>query len=92
MSDGTRGLALRDALIAFLFHGPGLRFFTRFRMSRWLFRTNLIALGVTLGAMAALAIFGPVGVRTKATFAAWLVGHFGWSLFLSAYVYRASSR
>jgi hypothetical protein len=78
------------ALIAFLFHGPGLRLLTSFRMSRSLFRANLVALGITLAAMAYAGAVAPVGSKGAAIFLAWIVGHFGWSAILSFSVLRAA--
>ncbi len=75
------------ALIAFVGHAPGLWWFARRRLGPRALRVNLVAVALTLLAMAVAHGFpggdGPWG----RVLVAWLVGHFSWSCVLAAWVF-----
>jgi hypothetical protein len=73
------------AVVAFLLHAPGLRFFFGALSARAL-RENAIAVAATLMAMAAAALATRSGY---AVFACWLVCHFAWSTRLAWLVRRS---
>jgi hypothetical protein len=78
----------KRAIVAFLFHGPGLRMFTSYRFSRSLVRTNVVAIAITL---IVTALAGSVFLehRALAALVAFTTGHFAWSAYLARHVYRA---
>ncbi|MCA9693609.1 MAG: hypothetical protein KC636_28700 [Myxococcales bacterium] len=78
----------RLALLAFLFHGPGLRLLAGYRFSRPLFRANVVALALTLAAMAVALLAAPPGSRGLPVLIAWAIGHFAWSVILASVVSR----
>ena len=78
------------AAIAFVFHAPGLRLLTGYRLRPPIVRLNFIAVGLTLVAM---AIAGwTCERRLWAVFTAWVVCHFLWSTCLAGMVLLERSR
>ncbi len=74
----------RAALLAFLFHAPGLYLLTPYRLSAAQGRTNAVALLLTFAVMG-------IGAMQQAwgfVLVAWLIGHFGWSAYLARTVWR----
>jgi hypothetical protein len=69
-------------LVAFLFHAPGL-WLTGVRLGPATLRTNALALGVTLAAMAAAWVQTASVVLTVAL---WLAGHLAWGAWLARLV------
>jgi hypothetical protein len=74
------------ALIAFLGHVPGLKLFARCRFTPALVRVNVVAVVLTLVAMAAAWLAAEGGQRGWWTLVAWLVGHFLWSTIFAAWI------
>lgn len=72
----------RAALLAFLFHAPGLYLFTPYLMNSMQGRTNAIALLLTFIAMGLGAL-----LSWHFVFVAWLIGHFSWSAYLARLVW-----
>lgn len=73
-------------LLAFAFHYPGLRLLAGVRLDRQTARWNVVAAVATLIAMAVTAV--TAARPLTATFYAWLIGHFVWSVVLSFRVAR----
>ncbi len=78
----------RLALIAFVFHGFGVRWLAHERLGRRLFRQNVVAVLGTLAGVAAAFAFASAEQRSSGAWAAFLVGHFGWGTYLAARVYQ----
>ncbi len=79
------------AALAFVFHAPGVVVLAGRRLTRRARRVNLLALALTLLAMAAaylLAVDGGVG---RAVLVTWLVGHFAWSVLFSVWIARGGA-
>ena len=75
----TSGDLTRRAVAA-CFHAPGLRLFYSIRLTPRLFRYNLLAVGLTLAAMA--VVFASTRSWLPVT-AAWAVGHTLWGAWLA---------
>lgn len=69
------------AAIAFAFHAPGLRFLAGYRLRAPIMRLNVVAVGLTLVAMAIAA--STFERRLLAVFTAWVTCHFLWSTCLA---------
>ena len=81
---------LGHAAIAFVFHAPGLRLFAGYRLRPPILRLNLVAIGLTLLAMAMAAwLFER---RLLAVFTAWVICHFLWSTCLAWLILAERSR
>lgn len=79
------------AVIAFLGHVPGLKLFARCRFTPSLVRVNVVAVVLTLLAMAAAWLAAGDGQRAGWTLVAWLVGHFLWSTIFAAWIVRGGA-
>lgn len=71
------------AAIAFMGHAPGIKLFTPCRLTPALVRANVIAVVLTLAAMACAFAAADQGWWT---FVAWLLGHFAWSTIFSVWI------
>lgn len=76
------------AALGFLGHAPGLKLVARVRFCRRFVRVNLIAVGLTLAAMAVAGLLAPPGAAGLWIFAVWLALHFAWSTILSGWILR----
>ncbi len=79
------------AAIAFFGHVPGLKVIARCRFTPALVRVNVVAVGLTLVAMAVAWSVAAEGERGWATFVAWLVGHFAWSTIFAGWILRGGA-
>jgi hypothetical protein len=78
-------------LVALVAHAPGLWLFYREPLPTALRRPNLIAVGLTLIAMAVAALTAPAGARALPVLGLWAAGHFAWGAYLCARLPRASA-
>ena len=69
------------AALAFAFHAPGLRIFAGHRLRPPIVRLNVVAIGLTLVAIAMAASLHER--RLLAGFIAWVICHFLWSICLA---------
>lgn len=76
----------RLALLAFCGHAPGIWLVSGARLTPALARVNLVALALTLAAMAGAAAIADEGEGLRALALAWLVGHFLWSAAFAAWI------
>ena len=74
------------AAVAFAGHVPGLKLFTRTRLTPPLVRVNIIAVALTLAAMGLAFALSPAGERAFTVLIAWLIAHFAWSLIFSTWI------
>lgn len=74
------------AALGFLGHAPGLKLVARVRFCRRFVRVNLIAVGLTLAAMAVAGLLAPSDAAGRWVFVVWLVLHFTWSTILSGWI------
>ena len=74
------------AFVAFLGHAPGLRLATPVRFTARGVRINVIAVALTLIAMAVSGFVAPPGQGPWAVLVAWLLGHFAWGTILSIWI------
>ncbi|MEZ4449512.1 MAG: hypothetical protein R3B09_08530 [Nannocystaceae bacterium] len=81
----------RLALVAFCGHAPGIWILTGARLTPALARVNLVALGLTLAAMAAAGLVSAPDGRLFAVLYAWLIGHFVWSTIFAAWILRGGA-
>jgi hypothetical protein len=75
-------------LIALLFHLPGLRLFAGRGLPVGAGRENVVAVLLTLGAMALAAWRSPADGRTAAVVVTWAVGHLAWGARLAWWIAR----
>ncbi|MEZ4385139.1 MAG: hypothetical protein R3A79_27665 [Nannocystaceae bacterium] len=76
----------RLALLGFVGHAPALRLVGGVRFTPRFVRTNLIAVGLTLAAMASAGLLAPDGAGGRAVLVTWLALHFVWSAIVSAWI------
>lgn len=70
------------AAVAFAGHIPGIKLFTRARLTPRLVRANIVAVALTLAAMAtAYALANPFTVLIT-----WLIAHFTWSIIFATWI------
>jgi hypothetical protein len=74
------------AIVGFVGHTPGLKLFVRCRFTPRLVRVNVIAVVLTLAAMAGAFALADPGERAWSVALAWLVGHFIWSGILALWI------
>lgn len=75
---------MSPVVAALLFHAPGVRLFTKQRLSSQVLLMNAVAVGLTAGLMlGAGTLGGPLWVLL-----AWAVGHVTWSITLATIVHR----
>jgi hypothetical protein len=74
------------AAIAFMGHVPGLKMTSRCRFSQRLIVVNVIAVVLTLVAMATAFATAADGHRLWPLFIAWLIGHFVWSTIFAIWI------
>lgn len=80
------------AAVAFAGHVPGLSIAARWRwvpahrLTPALVRVNVVAVVLTLAAMAAAGLLARDGERGWAVLVAWLVGHFAWSTIFALWI------
>ena len=74
------------AAVAFAGHIPGLKLFTRTRLTPRLVRANIVAVALTLTAMGLAFALWPVGERGLAVLITWLVAHFVWSFVFATWI------
>jgi hypothetical protein len=70
-------------LVAFACHAPGLYLFYRERLTGALVRHNLVAIALTLVAMAVAWALAPAGYELWGPLGAWVVGHAAWGAYLA---------
>ncbi len=76
---------MSPVVAALLFHAPGVRLFTKHRVSARVLWLNAAAVAATAALMVVAGFQrGPLGVLV-----AWLVGHVAWSVTLAAIVSRS---
>ncbi len=76
------------AALGFLGHAPGLKLVARARFCRRFVRVNLVAVSLTLAAMAVAGLLAPAGAGGRWVFVVWLALHFAWSTILSGWILR----
>lgn len=74
------------AAVAFAGHIPGLKLFTRTRLTPQLVRVNVVAVALTLAAMGLAFALSPNGARGFAVLVAWLIAHFAWSFVFATWI------
>jgi hypothetical protein len=79
--------AARLALLAFVFHGPGVSVLGREPLGPTLLRDNVLALAATLAAVLAAVQLAPLPAVRAWVWAVFAVGHFGWGTYLAARVH-----
>jgi hypothetical protein len=72
--------------VAVLLHVPGLRILFGFRPPRRLVRVNVLAVVITLAAMAIAGSLAPVERRWLWVAITWAVGHMAWGGYLSTQI------
>ncbi len=70
-------------LVALVGHAPGLWLVYREPLPAPVRRPNVVAVGLTLAAMAAAGLLAPDGRRGVAVLVTWIVGHFAWGIWLA---------
>lgn len=86
MTEPRRFGRLQLAVLAFAGHVIALKILTRCRCTPWMVRLNVIAVALTVVAMAVAGVLAEPGHAGWAVLVAWLVGHFGWSMVLSTWI------
>jgi hypothetical protein len=79
--------AARAAILAFMFHGPGVVVLARETLGPTLLRDNVFALAATLAAVLAAAQLAPLESERAWVWVAFAIGHFGWGSYLAVKVY-----
>ncbi len=74
------------AVLGFLGHAPGLKIVAGARFNTRFVRVNLVAVGLTLAAMAVAGFVAPADLGGWWVFVVWVVLHFVWSTILSAWI------
>lgn len=74
------------AALAFCGHAIALSLVARDRFTRPMVRANVIAVALTLVAMAVAGVLAAPGQGGMAVLVTWLVGHFAWSMVLSIWI------
>lgn len=74
------------AAVAFAGHIPGLKLFTRTRLTQQLVRANIVAVALTLTAMGLAFALSSPGERGYAVLVAWLIAHFVWSFVFASWI------
>lgn len=72
--------------MAFIGHVPGLKLTSSCRFTSNLVRVNIVAVALTLAAMATAFAVANDGNRLWSLFLAWLIGHFIWSTIFASWI------
>ena len=72
--------------LAFCGHVFAIKLVARRRCTPWMVRLNVVAVALTLAAMAIAGVLAEPGRVGWSVLVAWLVGHFGWSVVLSSWI------
>jgi hypothetical protein len=75
------------AILAFVFHGPGVAVLGRQPLGPALLRDNVLALAATLAGVLAAAELAPLSSVRAWVWLMFAIGHFGWGTYLAARVY-----
>jgi hypothetical protein len=71
------------ALVAIVFHRPGLWLFYGIRAPAIVRRRNKAAICIVVPALAVTALIAPPGSRITALLVVWAVGHLLWGVYLA---------